>query len=82
MELNRNTDIIRTNNTDFGNVKSHNTLIQQRIANNADEARSFKMIMGSRVDDKTVNEMNGTYWMSIGSANSHEYDEDVQIVEC
>ena len=81
MKLNRNTDIIRTNNIDFGNVKSTNTLIQQRIAANADEARSFKMLMGSRVDAEVMEEMNGTYWMNMGPANSLDYDEDVQIVE-
>jgi hypothetical protein len=80
MELNRNTDIIRTNNTDYVNVQSNNRLIQGMVESIADEARSFKMLFGSHVDAEICDEMNGTYWMSTGSANSHNYGDDVQIV--
>lgn len=81
MELNRNTDVIRTNNKDYINVQSSSRLIQGMVASIADEARSFKMIFGSQVDAETVNQMNGTYWMNMGCNEGYNYGEDVQIVE-
>ncbi len=81
MELNKNTDIIRTNSTDYVNVNSNNRLIREMVETIAEDARSFKMLFGSRSDAKTVDEMTGTYWISSGSANTHEFGDDVQIVE-
>ena len=82
MELNRNTDIIRANNTDYVNIKSSNRLIKSMVESIAEDAYAFKILFGSHVDADTVKEMKDTYWISGGEANSYEYDADVQIVEC
>ena len=81
MELNRNIDIIRANNTDYVNVKSNNRLIRKMVESIAEDVYSFNILFGSQVDAETAKEMKGTYWMSSGPSNGYKYGEDVQIVE-
>lgn len=77
MELNRNTDVIRRNNTDYVNLQTGNSLIKEMIARNAEDAYAFGIVFGKHVDANVAKEMEGTYWISNGLPT--EYEEDVQI---
>ena len=78
MSINRQTDVIRTDNRDYVNINSNNRFIKQLISSIHEDIYSFGIAFKS-ASKETAEEMKGTYWMNVSSSN--HYDEDVQIVE-
>ena len=77
MKINRQTDIIRTNCSDYINVDSKNRLIAQLIRSSAENVYGFNARFGKMVDQDTRKEMRNTYWIS--SSKITEIDESVEV---
>ena len=77
MSINRETDVIRSNNNDYVNINSDNRFIKHLVDSIVENIYSFDIAF--RADDKTSEAMKGTYWMNVSSSNN--YPEDVSVVE-
>ena len=64
MKINKQTDIIRANGTDYINVDSQNRLIAQLVRSSAENVYGFNARFGRIVDQDTRKEMKNTYWVA------------------
>lgn len=82
MKLNRTTHIIRQNDRNYLNATSDDRLISQLIKSSAEKVYAFNIPFGSMVDNETVEEMQGTYWIRVPNAdNITTNDEKFSVVE-
>lgn len=77
--LNKDTDIIRVNKSDYANINTKNRFIQKLMELSAEDAFSFRLIATLIGKHEQMEQMENTFWLRVPSSDNNQYGDDVKV---